>query len=57
MRDERAGDITRRVGNSLIAKRLAVSYLNEVVSGRGIGRRRSYFNYDISFRVMKRARL
>ncbi len=39
MRDERAGDVTRRVGDSLTAKRLAVSYLGEVVSGRGIGRR------------------
>jgi hypothetical protein len=50
MRDERAGDVTRRVGNSLIAKRLTVSYLSEVVSGGGIGRRRSHFDYNISFR-------
>jgi hypothetical protein len=56
MRDERAGDIMRRIGNSLIAKRLTVSYLGEIVNGRGIGRRRSHFDYNISFRVIKRAR-
>ena|SRR6266498_5761583 len=50
MCDERAGDVTRRVGNSLIANRLVVSYLGEVVSGRGIGRYWSYFDYNISLR-------
>jgi len=39
MRDKRADDVTRRVEDSLTAKRLAVSYLDEVVSGCGIGRR------------------
>ncbi len=42
--------MTARVKNFFITKRLAVSSLGGVISGRGIRRRRSYFDYNIFLR-------